>query len=287
MAGHGDGGARAITYVDGAWLEGNPAIIGPMTHAIWLSSVVFDGARAFEGVAPDLDLHCARAVRSALALGLEPMLTAGEIEELCREGIRRFPTDAELYVRPMFFAESGFVAPEPESTRFTLTIHEAPMPSAAGFTACLSTRRRPTPDSAPTAAKAACLYPNAGLALKEARERGFDNAVMLDPIGNVAEFATANLFIAKDGAVHTPVPNGTFLNGITRQRVIALLRDAGVTVHERTLSFAEVMAADEVFSTGNYAKVVPVTRVEDRDLQPGPLAARARALYWEFAHAGR
>lgn len=285
MAGHGgNGGARAITWVDGAWLEGNPAIIGPMTHAIWLSSVVFDGARAFEGVAPDLDLHCARAVRSALALGLEPMLTAGEIEELCWDGIRRFPKDATLYIRPMFFAETGFVAPEPESTRFTLTINEEPMPSAAGFTACLSTRRRPAPGSAPTDAKAACLYPNAGLALKEARGRGFDNAVMLDPIGNVAEFATANLFIAKDGAVHTPVPNGTFLNGITRQRVIALLRDAGVPVHERSLTFAEVMAADEVFSTGNYAKVVPVTRVEDRHLQPGPLAARARALYWDFAH---
>jgi len=287
MAGHGDGGARAISYIDGAWLEGNPAIIGPMTHAIWMSSVVFDGARAFEGVAPDLDLHCARAIRSAQALGLEPMLSAGEIEELCWDGIRRFPSDAALYIRPMFYAESGFVLADPGSTRFTLTLFEAPMPSAAGFTAGLSTRRRPAPDSAPTAAKAACLYPNAGLALREVAARGFDNAILLDPIGNVAEFATANLFIAKDGAVHTPVPNGTFLNGITRQRVIALLRDAGVPVYERALTFAEVMAADEVFSTGNYAKVVPVTRVEDRHLQPGPLAARARALYWDFAHARR
>lgn len=285
MAGHGTGGAGALTYVRGAWLEGNPGLIGPMSHAMWLASLVFDGARAFEGVAPDLGLHCARSVRSALAMGLKPMLTAGEIEELCWDGIHRFPKEAALYIRPMFWAEDGFVAPDPDSTQFALTINEAPMPSAAGFTACLSTRRRPTPASAPTEAKAACLYPNAGLALTEARERGFDNAVMLDPIGNVAEFATANLFIAKDGAVHTPVPNGTFLNGITRQRVIGLLRAAGVTVHERSLSFAEVMAADEVFSTGNYAKVVPVTRIEDRDLQPGPLAQRARVLYWEFAHS--
>lgn len=285
MAGHGNGeAARAVTYVRGEWLEGNPGIIGPMTHALWLASVVFDGARAFEGVAPDLDRHCERAIRSAHAMGLAPMLTAGEIEELCWEGIRRFPRDAQLYIRPMFYAEAGFVAPEPESTAFTLTVHEMPMPSAAGFTACLSTRRRPAPGSAPTDAKAACLYPNAGLALREARGRGFDNAVMLDPIGNVAEFATANLFIAKDGVVMTPVPNGTFLNGITRQRVIGLLRDAGVTVEERTLTFRDVMDADEVFSTGNYAKVVPVTRVEDRHIQPGPMAARARALYWEFAH---
>ena len=285
MAGHGTGGASALTYVEGAWLEGNPGLIGPMSHAMWLASLVFDGARAFEGVAPDLGLHCARSVRSALAMGLKPMVTAGEIEELCWDGIRRFPKETALYIRPMFWAEDGFVAPDPDSTRFALTIHEAPMPPAGGFTACLSTRRRPAPAMAPTEAKAACLYPNAGLALKEARERGFDNAVMLDPIGNVAEFATANLFIAKDGAAHTPVPNGTFLNGITRQRVIGLLRDAGVPVFERTLTVQDVMEADEVFSTGNYSKVVPVTRVEERDLQPGPVAQRARSLYWEFAHS--
>ncbi|MGQ9365549.1 branched-chain amino acid aminotransferase [Azospirillum sp. ST 5-10] len=285
MAGHGNGeAAHALTYFRGEWLEGNPAIVGPMDHAMWLASTVFDGARAFEGVAPDLDLHCQRAIRSAHAMGLAPMVTAGEIEELCWEGIRRFPRDAALYIRPMFYAESGFVAPDPDSTVFALTLHEMALPAATGFTACLSSRRRPAPGSAPTEAKAACLYPNAGLALKEARERGFDNAIMLDPIGNVAEFATANLFIARDGVVSTPVPNGTFLNGITRQRVIGLLRDAGVPVEERTLSFRDVLDADEVFSTGNYAKVVPVTRVEDRHVQPGPMAARARALYWEFAH---
>lgn len=280
----GSTAGRALNHVKGEWIEGNPAIVGPMTHALWLASCVFDGARAFEGVAPDLDLHCARVIRSAEAMGLAPMLTAGEIEELCWEGIRRFPADTALYIRPMFYADTGFVMADPDSTQFVLSIYEAPMPSAAGFTACLSSRRRPAPATAPTDAKAACLYPNAGLALKEARERGFDNAILLDPIGNVAEFATANLFIAKDGVVSTPVPNGTFLNGITRQRVIGLLRDDGVDVQERTLTWAEVMAADEVFSTGNWSKVVPVTRVEDRHLQPGPFGQRARGLYWEFAH---
>jgi branched-chain amino acid aminotransferase len=184
----------------------------------------------------------------------------------------------------MFFAEGGWVDPDPETTQFVLAVYESPLPPASGFTACLSTRRRPLPASAPTEAKASALYPNAGLALKEAKGRGFDNAVMLDPIGNVAEFATSNLFIAKDGAVHTPVPNGTFLNGITRQRVIRLLRDAGIAVHERTIGWAEVQEADEVFSSGNYAKVVPVTRVEDRHLQPGPLGLTARRLYWDYAH---
>ena len=279
----GNTAGQAVSYIQGEWVAGNPAIVGPMTHAFWQSSVVFDGARAFQGVAPDLDRHCARVLRSAQAMGLSPMLTAGEIEELCWDGIRRFPKEAELYIRPMFYAEEGFVAPDPESTRFILSVYEAPLPSVGGFTACISTRRRPAPAMAPTEAKASCLYPNSGLALKEARERGFDNAVVLDPIGNVAEFATSNLFIAKDGVVRTPAPNGTFLNGITRQRVIGLLRDDGVAVEEGMLTTRDLMEADEVFSTGNYAKVVPVTRLEDRSLQPGPIAGRARTLYWEFA----
>jgi branched-chain amino acid aminotransferase len=106
---------------------------------------------------------------------------------------------------------------------------------------------------------------------------------MLDANGNVAEFATANLFLARDGQVHTPVPNGTFLNGITRQRVIGLLKDAGVEVIERTVTWKDVVDADEIFSTGNYSKVVPLAKIGDRDLQPGPLYRKARALYFEFA----
>lgn len=275
---------RALTFFRGQWLDGNPALIGPMDHCLWLSSVAFDGARAFEGVAPDLDLHCQRLIRSAYAMGLQPMLTAGEIEELVHDGIARFPPGTPLYIRPMFFALSGWVDPDPDSTAFALVLHESPLPDPRGFSACLSTRRRPIPGTAPTEAKASCLYPNASLALREARQRGFENAILLDPLGNVAEFATANLFIAKDGAAHTPVWNGTFLNGITRQRVIQLLRDAGVPVYERTITWPEVLDADEVFCTGNYAKVVPVVRVEDRHYQPGPIAAQARTLYWEYAH---
>jgi branched-chain amino acid aminotransferase len=281
----GSTAVRALNYVNGEWIEGNPAIVGPMSHTFWLASTVFDGARSFEGVAPDLDLHCERVVRSALAMGLEPTLTAVEVEALCRKAISRFPKEVALYIRPMFYAEEGFVAPDPSSTRFVLSVYESPMPGAAGFTACLSSRQRPSPSMALTSAKAASHYPNAAAALREARGRGFDNAVMLDPIGNLAEFATSNLFIAKGGVVRTPVPNGTFLNGITRQRVIKLLQEAEVPVEECTLTVADLTEADEVFSTGNYAKVVPVTRVEDRNLQPGPLCQRARDLYWAFAHS--
>jgi branched-chain amino acid aminotransferase len=122
-------------------------------------------------------------------------------------------------------------------------------------------------------------------ALIEAASRGFQNCLMLDMLGNVAEFGNSNVFMARDGVVYTPAPNGTFLNGITRQRVIELLRGDGVTVTEATLKYSDFQGADEIFSSGNFAKVAPIIRIDDRSLQPGPFYRRARKLYWEFAHA--
>ena len=276
---------KSYTFIDGGWQEGNVPLFGSMDHATWLSSVVFDGARAFDGLTPDLDLHCRRAIASAETMGLAPPVGAEEIEALAREGVKKFPNGAALYIRPMFFGKDGFLVPEPESTKFALVIEEMAMPTATGFSACLSPYRRPAPDTAPTDAKASCLYPNVARMIRDATARGFENAVVLDLLGNVAEFATANLFIVKDGVAHTPAPNGTFLNGITRQRVIKLLRENGVEVQERRISFEEVREADEAFSSGNYAKVSPANRIEDRHLQPGPVAKKAKELYMEFARA--
>lgn len=278
---------NAQHYIDGKWVSGNPAIMRVWDHAVWMGAAVFDGARAFEGVTPDLDRHCERAIRSATALGLKSPMSAGQIREILLEGVAKFPKGTPLYLRPFLWSEDGFMAPEPETTRIVISVVESPLPDPTqGMSVTLSKWRRPSPETAPTDAKAVCLYAQAGRASGEARARGFDEAVMLDPLGNVAEFSASNLWIAKDGAAHTPVPNGTFLNGITRQRVIGLLRKAGITVHERTLSYQDVLDADEVFSTGNYGKVLPVTRIEDRNLQPGPIYTLARQLYWEFAHGG-
>lgn len=154
-----------------------------------------------------------------------------------------------------------------------------------GFSLTLSPFRRPTLETMPVDAKAGCLYPNNSRALFEAHSRGFDNAIVLDMVGNVAELATSNVFMAKDGVVFTPIANGTFLAGITRHRVIGLLREAGVAVIEKTLTYQDFEAADEIFSTGNYSKVVPVTKIGDRALPFGPLYTKARELYWAFAHS--
>ena len=280
--------SQTWTFIDGDWHEGNAPIMGARTHAAWLSSCVFDGARAFEGVTPDLDRHCERVNDSARALGLRPTMEVDEIIGLACEGIGKFAGDAALYIRPMYWAEEGgfmSVPANPDTTRFCLCIYETPMPDPAGFTVTVSPFRRPTLECMPTNAKAGCLYPNNGRAIMEAKSRGFDSALVRDMLGNVAETATSNVFLVKDGTVFTPQPNGTFLNGITRQRVVALLRDAGHEVCETVLKVDDFLDADELFSTGNYSKVVPITGIEDRKLQPGPMQKKARDLYWAWAHA--
>ncbi|MEM1401330.1 MAG: branched-chain amino acid aminotransferase [Pseudomonadota bacterium] len=284
MVQHGSS-RNALTYFDGQWLEGNPGIFGPMTHAVWLGSLVFDGARAFEGTTPDLDRHCSRTVRSAEAMGLGTPVGADEILNLAEDGVAKLPEGKALYIRPMFWATAGFIAPDPETTQFALSVYESPLPDIQGVSCSIASKRRPTPETAPTTAKAACLYPQSGLAIAEARSRGFENAIVLDAVGNVAELASANVLAAKDGVVFTPIPNGCFLDGITRQRVIGLLRDDGVEVVERTVTTRDLLEADEVFSTGNYWKVVPITRIEDQHYQPGRFYKRARELYWDYAHS--
>jgi hypothetical protein len=182
----GSGWSKTWTYFQGDWHEGNIGIMGPRTHAAWLCSIVFDGARAFEGVTPDLDLHCARVNESAKKLFLKPTVAAEKWIELAREGIKRFEKDAALYIRPMYWAEkeSAWVqSHDPESTEWCLSIYEAPMRAPKGFSVTLSPYRRPTLDTMPVDAKCGCLYPNNARCLFEAQARGFDNAVVCDMLG--------------------------------------------------------------------------------------------------------
>jgi branched-chain amino acid aminotransferase len=285
----GTGWSKTWTFFDGEWHEGNVPILGPRSHAAWLCSLVFDGARYFEGVTPDLEHHCSRVNDSAKKLYLKPLVTTEEWIALTREGVQKFDKDAALYIRPMYWAEKEgpwVQAHDPESTRSCLCIYEAPMRQPKGFSITLSPFRRPSIETMPVDAKAGCLYPNNARSLFEANARKFDNAIVCDMLGNVAELATSNVFMAKNGVVYTPVVNGTFLNGITRQRVIGLLREAGVEVVETVMKYSDFQQADEIFATGNYSKVVPANRIDERVLPFGPLYTKARQLYWEFAHSG-
>jgi branched-chain amino acid aminotransferase len=277
------------TYIDGEWLAGNPPLIGPTSHAMWLGSTVFDGARWFDGIAPDLDLHCQRVNRSAAAMSLRPVKTAEEIEALTWEGVARFGGKVPIYIKPMYWGEHGspgsVVMVDPESTRFALCLFEAPMNNARPVSLTVSPFRRPSPENAMTDAKTGALYPKSGQMIREARSRGFDGALARDMNGNVAETASANVFMVRDGVVFTPVDNRTFLAGITRSRMIGLLRQAGFDVRETTLSVDDFLAADEVFTSGNYSKIVAVNRLDGREFQEGPVARKALEIYMDWAYS--
>lgn len=270
-----------LTFMNGEWHQGNTAVMGAMDHGVWLGSSVFDGARAIHGHFPDLRLHLARAIRSAEYLGLDCPYSLDELEQLCRSGAKKFSADAELYIRPLIFGTEGLLIPS--QSGFALTLFDAPLPAFSGFSACLATQQRPSPLMAPTDAKASCLYPNTTRALRDAKSRGFENAVVCDADGHVAEFATANLFFQSEvGQLVTPIPNGSFLSGITRARVIELLSKQGVPVVERSVAPEELLSAREIFNTGNFGKVMPCTRYETHEMPIGEFTTLARKLYMEF-----
>ena len=278
--------SQTWTWYKGEWHEGNPPMMGPRSHAFWQGSTVFDGARYFDGVMPDLDRHCERINRSCEVLAMKPTMKVGEIMELAAEGCQKFGGQA-VYIRPTYWGVGSLASVinvDPDDIDFCLTLFEAAMPDPANGMRVTTTKfRRPTIETMPTNAKASGLYINNARCLKEAMDKGFDNAIVCDMLGHVAELATANFFIVKDGIVKTSVPNGSFLNGITRQRTIQLLRDAGETVVECSLTLDDCREADEMFSTGNYSKIVPIYAFDEREYDHGPIAKKARELYWEFA----
>ncbi|MXU66814.1 branched-chain amino acid aminotransferase [Oceanomicrobium pacificus] len=280
-------GSQIVTFYEGRWHEGNAPIIGAADHAAWLGSQVFDGARQFEGVRPDLDLHAERIIRSARAMGMVPKVTADEVLGLMEEGAKKFAPDQALYIRPMMWSREGtpgIIDIDPDSTGFALCLETLPMPEPGNFSLTVSPYCRPRQDMAMTEAKAGSLYANNGRIMADARARGFSNALSLDIDGHVAETASTNVFMVRDGEILTPVPNGTFLNGLTRQRVMKLLAAEGHPVTEASLTVEDFAKADEIWVTGNIAKVMPVARFEERTLPQGPMTTLARELYWAYAH---
>ena len=280
-------GTKIRTYFNGTWHDEDVPIMRAADHGSWLGSSVFDGARFFDGRAPDLLAHCERVNRSAQALMITPTLKAAEIVEIAREGLKAYDPSDAVYIRPMYWALDGdatAIVPNANTTGFALCLEAIPMADQnASTTLGRTSFRRPVLEDNVVNAKAGCLYPNNARMLAEVRRNGFGNALVADAMGNVAATATANVFMARDGVVFTPIPNGTFLAGITRSRHISNLRADGIQVHETVLSFADFEDADEVFLSGNMTKVTPVTGIEGKSYQVGPITRRARELYWDWA----
>ena len=282
-------GTNINTYFEKNWHKGNIPIMNAADHGSWLGSTVFDGARYFDGVAPDLLAHCERLNQSAKAMGLVPTYSEKEIYDLILEGLANYTKQSAVYIRPMYWGiGNGYsaIVPDGADIGFCICLEEIPMASDANTTTLTRTSfHRPILTDNLCNAKAGCLYPNNARMLQEASTKGFNNALVADAVGNVAETATSNVFLVKDGEIFTPIPNGTFLAGITRSRHIQNLKSDGYQVNECVLKFEDFSRADEVFLTGNMTKITPVSLFDDIKYEIGPVTKRARSLYFDWANS--
>ena len=282
-------GTNIHTYFEKNWHKGNIPIMNAADHGSWLGSTVFDGARYFDGVAPDLLAHCERLNQSAKAMGLVPTYSEKEIYDVILEGLTNYTKQSAVYIRPMYWGiGNGYsaIVPDGADIGFCICLEEIPMASDANTTTLTRTSfHRPILTDNLCNAKAGCLYPNNARMLQEASTKGFNNALVADAVGNVAETATSNVFLVKDGEIFTPIPNGTFLAGITRSRHIQNLKSDGYQVNECVLKFEDFSRADEVFLTGNMTKITPVSLFDDIKYGIGPVTKRARSLYFDWANS--
>ena len=283
-------GLNIKTFFEGTWYSEDKYVMRAADHGSWLGTSVFDGARYLDGVAPDLKAHCERVNQSAEAMMISPTITPDDMVQIILDGLQKFQSQEAVYIRPMYWAIDGdelAIVPQVGKTGFAICLEELPMAKPDAAATLTTTRfRRPVLEDNVVNAKAGCLYPNNARMLAEARSRGCSNALVGDVMGNVAETATANIFIVRDGEIFTPIPNGTFLAGITRARHIKNLRSDGYRVNETIITFKDVHDADEVFMSGNMMKVTPVKSFDETNYQIGPITKQVRSLYWDWANSG-
>ncbi|QDJ11151.1 Branched-chain amino acid aminotransferase [Roseomonas mucosa] len=262
-------------WMDGEFLPWREAKLHVLTHGLHYASGIFEGERCYAGNIFKLREHTERLIRSGRLLGFEIPFTADEIDAASIETVRRNGhTDA--YVRPVAWRGSEMLAVSAQRTRIHLAIACWGWPNLFGENRMKGVRlgmarwRRPAPDTAPTASKASGLYMIGTLSKHAAEAEGFDDAMMLDFKGDVAEATGANAFFVFDGELHTPTPV-CFLDGITRRTVMRLARNRQMKVVERTIRAEELPKATEVFLAGTAAEVTPVRAIGEYAYTPGQI----------------
>ncbi|MGC8469662.1 MAG: branched-chain amino acid aminotransferase [Acetobacteraceae bacterium] len=264
-----------LIWQDGALVPWREAKLHVLSHGLHYASAVFEGERCYGGNIFRLDAHTARLINSARLLGFTIPYTAAEIDAACREVVAANRL-VEAYVRPIAWRGAEQLSVSAQQTRIHLAIATWPWPNLfgadrmKGVRLALAAWKRPHPETAPTASKAAGLYMIGTLAKHAAEAAGFEDALMLDWRGHVAEATGANIFFVFDGELHTPTPD-CFLDGITRRTVMAIARRRQIKVVERTILPEEMGGAAEVFLAGTAAEVTPVRAIGEHSFAPGPL----------------
>jgi branched-chain amino acid aminotransferase len=264
-------------WMDGAFRPWRDAKVHVLTHGLHYASAVFEGERMYGGVIFKLAEHTARLFRSAEILDFQIPFTQEEINaasiEVCaRNGL------SDCYVRPIAWRGSETIGVSAQDSRIHVAIAAWDWPSyfkpeekARGIALTWAKYRRPSPETAPTASKAAGLYMICTISKHAAEREGFADAMMLDYRGYVAEATGANVFFVRDGVLHTPTPD-CFLDGLTRQSVMAIAREKGFEVVERHIRPEELAGFSECFIVGSAAEVTPVARIAEYSFAPGNIS---------------
>jgi branched-chain amino acid aminotransferase len=259
-------------WFDGIMVPWRDAKLHVLTHGLHYASAVFEGERAYSGNIFKLGAHTARLISSARILGFEIPFTADEIDAACMQVLAANGL-TEAYVRPIAWRGSEMLAVAAQQTKIHFAIATWPWPNLfgedrmKGVRLAMASWKRPHPETAPTASKAAGLYMIGTLAKHDAEAKGFNDAVMLDWRGRVAEATGANVFFVIDGELHTPTPD-CFLDGITRRTVMSIARRHQMKVVERAIMPEEMPQATEVFLAGTAAEVTPVREIAGHRYTP-------------------
>jgi branched-chain amino acid aminotransferase len=276
-------------WFDGKLVPWRDANVHVLTHALHYASSVFEGQKAYGGEIFKLSEHSARLKRSGEMLGFEIPWSVAEIDDACREVLKANDL-VDAYMRPLAWRGSEQMGVSAQNSRIHLAISAWHWGAYFGEEAIrkglrldIAPYRRPAPYTAPTESKASGLYMICTLSRHQAQAKGFDDALMFDWRGKVAEATGANAFFVRDGALHTPTPD-CFLDGITRRTVIDLARRRGIEVIERTIWPEELESFEQFFLTGSAAEVTPVASAGPWSFEVGELSMQLRRDYLDLVN---
>ena len=264
-------------WLDGELVPWREAKVHVLTHALHYASCVFEGERMYDGEIFKLTEHNERLFRSAEILDFQIPFTVAEIDEACKQTAAKNGF-TDCYVRPLAWRGPEQMGVSAQSTKIHVAVatwawasYYDPAQLRKGIRLTYAKYKRPSPETAPTASKAAGLYMICTISKHAAEKEGYSDALMLDWRGYIAETTSANIFLVRDGVIHTPKPD-CFLDGITRRSVIGLAQKMGFEVVERHIPGEELGSFSEVFVTGTAAEVTPVAEIGEHRYTPGNIS---------------
>lgn len=285
------GDLKGSIWLDGGLVPWTEARLHVLSHGLHYASAVFEGERAYGGRIFEEGQHTDRLFHSAGVLGMEIPFSPDDIRAARRKVLEVNGLE-DAYVRPVVWRGSEMMGISAQRNTIHVAVAAWQWPSyfspearLKGIRLAHAKWRRPSPETAPVNTKAAGLYMTCTLSKHAAEAEGFDDALMLDHRGRVAETTGANVFFVKDGVIHTPVPD-CFLDGITRRTAIAIAKAQGVRVVEEVVMPEDLAAAEEVFVTGTAAEITPVGQIGDVHYQPGPVCRMMIEEYGKLTGGG-